>query len=98
MVSATEAEVRKFNLAETLDIASVNNLYVDLRTLLDSGMPIILDGSAVSRADTAALQILVSMFMYAAAHQCKLEWHSPSAALVNVAALLGLDRHIGLNN
>jgi anti-anti-sigma regulatory factor len=46
--------------------------------------------------DTAALQVLAALFTDAEGRRCKLNWRSPSAALIRGAELLGIDDHIGL--
>jgi len=86
------------SLAETLDISTVQNLHAEIRTALESNDSICLHGSAVERVDTAALQVLAALFIYADEHQGKLELQSPSEALVHSAMLLGMAGHIGLNN
>ena len=98
MESIREDKTLNVSLAETLDISGVQNLHGELRVALDSGAPVCLHGSAVERVDTAALQVLVALFIYANGHQGKLEMQSPSEALVHSAMLLGMAGHIGLNN
>lgn len=93
-----QIDVLDIRLAETLDISITQELHSELRSALDSGVPVSLHGSAVERVDTAALQLLVAMFIYADGHKYRLEWQSPSEALIRSAALLGVDRHIGLTN
>ena len=96
MVSKQKIEGLEVNLAETLDISTVQALYAELRATLDKGTPIILYGTAVTHVDTSALQVLAAMFVYADEHQCELRLESPSDVLVKTAALLGLAAHIGI--
>ncbi|MEJ2565722.1 MAG: STAS domain-containing protein [Gammaproteobacteria bacterium] len=96
MMSAGAAGVWNVDLAETLDVSTVHTLYAELQAALDNGMPIVLNGSAVGRVDTAALQVLCSMFLHAGFNRCALEWRSTSEALVDSAKLLGVDKLIGL--
>ena len=98
MESTREVETLNVSLAETLDISTVQNLHGELQAALDGGAPVTLHGSAVERVDTAALQLLAALFIYADEHQSKLEMQSTSEALVNSAMLLGMAGHIGLNN
>ena len=98
MESIREDKTLNVCLAETLDISTVQNLRGELQVALDSGAPVCLYGSAVERVDTAALQVLAALFVYADRHQGKLEMQSPSEALVHSAMLLGMAGHIGLNN
>jgi len=98
MESIREDKTLNVSLAETLDISTVQSLHAELQAALEGGAPICLNASAVERVDTAALQVLAAMFIYAAEHQSKLEMHSPSEALVHSAMLLGMAGHIGLNN
>lgn len=96
MTSTREVGKLDITLAETLDIATVRNLHAELKAVLDDGAPVSLNGSEVARIDTAALQVLAAMFVYADGQQRKLELHSPSETLARSAALLGIDEHIGL--
>jgi len=96
MTSAREVGKLDITLADTLDIATVRNLHAELKAVLDDGAPVSLNGSEVARIDTAALQVLAAMFVYADGQQRKLELHSPSGTLAQSAALLGIDEHIGL--
>lgn len=96
MTSAEDVESITVGLPESLDITTVNDLCAELRTALDTGIPITLDGATVEHMDVAAVQALVSLFSHADSHRCKLDWRSPSEALVNGARLLGIDKYIGL--
>jgi anti-anti-sigma regulatory factor len=96
MTSAREVGKLDISLAETLDISTVQNLHAELKASLDDGAPVSLNGSGVARIDTAALQALAAMFIYADEHQRKLELHSPSETLAHSAALLGIDQHVGI--
>ena len=97
MTSAREAKL-DIVLAETMDISTVQNLHIELKTALGSGDPVSLDGSNVVRADTAALQVLAAMFIDAKDRLPKPELNSPSEALTQSAALLGIDQYIGLKS
>ena len=98
MMNDREIGSLEVDLAETLDISTVQNLHADLKAALDNGDPVSLNGSAVARVDTAALQVLAAMFIAADGQQRKFELRSPSEALVHSAALLGIDEYIGLKS
>jgi anti-anti-sigma regulatory factor len=98
MERTREIATLNVSLAETLDISTVQNLHGELQAALEGGSPVCLHGSAVERVDTAALQVLAALFIYADEHQSELEMQSPSEALVNSAMLLGIAGQIGLNN
>ena len=98
MMNDREIGRLEVSLAETLDISTVRNLHADLKAALDNGDPVSLNGSAVARVDTAALQVLAAMFIDADGQQRKYELRSPSEALVHSAALLGIDEYIGLKS
>lgn len=65
-----------------------------MKTLLDvlDADEIVLDGRAVERADTAALQLLALFHRELSARGGKLSWAGTSDALNEAAALLGLTR------
>ncbi len=84
-------------LAETLDVSAVKALHAELTTAVDKGAHLILDGSKVGRIDTAAVQLIAALFVRADARRIKVEWHAPSETIAGAAALLGMSRHIGLN-
>jgi len=75
---------------EVLDIAIAADLREALLEALRGGQPVTLDGSAVERADTAALQVLAAFFQDARSRGIPVRWHSPSAALLQAATLLGM--------
>lgn len=89
--------MNKVTLTENLDVSAVRALHAQLGSLLTRGAPVVLDGSAVSRIDAAALQLMVAVFTRAAAYGIPVQWQAPSAAVTSAADLLGVSRHIGLN-
>lgn len=96
MTSAREVGKQDVTLAESLDISTVRNLHAELKAALGGGDAVSLNGSAVERVDTAALQVLAAMFIDADGRQSRLELRSPSEALIRSASLLGIDEYIGL--
>ena len=96
MANAREVERHVLRLGETLDIATVQVFYADLKAAFYSGDPVILEGDKVLHIDTAYLQVLVAMFAYAAEYHRELVLHMPSQALVRTASQLGVSECIGL--
>lgn len=84
-------------LADTLDITGIDMLHAELRAAMESGAPIRLHGADIARIDTAAMQVLVSMFLSAELHKRDVEWCSCSVALMRTATLLGTDRYLRLS-
>ncbi|HKT28544.1 STAS domain-containing protein [Dyella sp.] len=70
-------------------IAEVGALHTQLRGALESSQ-IILDGGAVDRIDTAALQLLVVFQREAKQRERQLQWAGASAPLYDAASQLGL--------
>lgn len=93
-----QVETRDVRLAEVLDNSTAQALHSELRDVLDSGSPVSLHGSAVERVDTAALQVITALFLYADANKRTITWQSPSATLVRSAVLHGLDEWMCLMN
>ncbi|MDO1530415.1 STAS domain-containing protein [Fulvimonas sp. R45] len=56
----------------------------------------VLDGAAVERVDTSALQLLAAFRRDAVARGVAVRWHGASAALREAAGLLGLARALDL--
>ena len=70
-------------------IADVGELHQQLRGALDASQ-IVLDGTAVERIDTAALQLLVAFQREAKKHERQVNWLGVSAPLHDAASQLGL--------
>jgi len=87
--SETEA-VSRIVCDEMLDIAVAAELRAHLLEALDARQPVTLDGGAVERADTAALQVLTAFFQDARSRDIEVQWSSASAALSRAAELLGI--------
>lgn len=79
-------------LGEVVDITMAASLKETLFDALAAEEPVVIDGSAVERADAAGIQLLVA-FARAAAGGPGWQWtaEGPSAALEGAAARLGLD-------
>ena len=77
-------------------IAAQAALKAELLGALEQGAIVMLDGSQVERADTAALQLLVLFRRELQARGGTLDWRGASEALNEAAGLLGLARILEL--
>src|SRR5690606_37162763 len=57
---------------------------------------VLVDGSAVTRIDAAALQLLVALARREAAAGRRIDWQNPSSDLIESSAQLGLAAVLGL--
>ncbi len=80
-----------------LDIATVEVLRQQLLSALQSPEPLDIDGRAVRKVHTAALQVFLSLMAEARAQNLPVRWRDPSPALVESAQLLGLADSLGLD-
>lgn len=76
--------------SESCDISIANDLHQSLNTVLEQGQSVVLDMSAVERADTAVLQIICAFVQDARAAGIEISWKEPSLAFNNAVACLGL--------
>jgi ABC-type transporter Mla MlaB component len=76
-------------------IADVGALHTQLRGALGSSQ-IVLDGGAVDRVDTAALQLLVVFQREAKQRERQVQWAEVSAPLHDAASQLGLTEALAL--
>lgn len=96
--SNSEAEaVNHIVCDEMLDISMVAELRALLLEALAAKQPVMLDGSAVERADTAVLQVLTAFFQDARSQDIAVQWSSASEALTRSAELLGIADILDLN-
>ena len=86
-----------FSCGEHLDITEAASLYERLQKALTRSANIELKADAVTKADTAGLQLFVALAREVADTGGGLTWKKPSQALLETAALLGLDRQLGLS-
>ena len=80
-----------------LDIATVEVLRQQLLSALQSPEPLDIDGRAVRKVHTAALQVFLSLMAEARSRDLPVRWRDPSPALVESARLLGLADSLGLD-
>lgn len=83
-------------LASDLSIASVNELKQLLADALREGGDVSLDGEAVERVDTSAIQLLLAFKRELDTAHASLQWQSPSPQLLSGARLLGVDALLGI--
>jgi anti-anti-sigma regulatory factor len=81
------------NLPEDLLSTDLDVLKQALLGAADSGRPVVVEGEAVSRAGTAALQLLLALARHVDEHGGKLELRAPSKVLCDAIATLGLWEH-----
>lgn len=84
-------------LPEEVKIADTTQFREDILLALDKTNSISIDGSRVTRIDTAAIQLLTAL-----AHDCNekghpIKWKGASEALVSYVKLLGLRDSLGLD-
>ena len=87
-----------FDLPENLTIASAEALHEELEPLANGSKDVVFNASAISRADTAGLQLLYAFQQALKSHNASLSWSSPSSVLVETAQQLGLDQHLALES
>ncbi|HRD68092.1 MAG TPA: STAS domain-containing protein [Candidatus Competibacter sp.] len=78
-----------------LDIATVGALRQQLLDALQIPEPLEIDGRAVRKIHTAALQAFLSAVIEARSRNLPVRWRDPSLALVESARLLGLAGDLG---
>ena len=83
---------------DSFTIASVADFHGELSTALETQTEIVLNGTDVDSADTAALQLLCALFMDASAQDINISWEDASQALMDSAKCIGVDETIGLNS
>lgn len=91
-------DTTNFQLPESLEISRIGELTQQLSGLDGSSGGVVLDGSLVTRIDTAAMQLLLAFWRKHAESGGKIRWHAPSEALRRAACLLGMDTVIGITD
>jgi ABC-type transporter Mla MlaB component len=79
-------------------IRTVTSLQAELAERLDESGAVQIDGSAVDRIDTAALQLLAVFVRDVRAEAREVEWVGCSAGLRKAANGLGLSMALGLDS
>lgn len=80
----------EIQLASTITIANAPELLTEVLAAIDDSTSVVIDGSAVSRIDTAGLQVLCALQKELSAHAGKIQWNGVSSELANSTRLLGL--------
>lgn len=83
-------------LPAMLEIQQAREFATLARNHLASTPLLQIDGSAVTSADTAGLQLLVAVRIEALTRGVPLQWRNPSRVLRDTAAILGLTNFLGL--
>lgn len=94
MAGKSKSEAR-VSMPADCRIAEVGELHTQLRKALDASQ-IVLDGTAVDRVDTAALQLLVVFQREAQKRERQVQWAGVSAPLQDAAGQLGLAQVLAL--
>lgn len=84
-------------LPQAMTIADLDPLRQRLLGLLNSRRDLVLDGRAISDIDTAGLQLLAALCRDARERGIAVRWTGVSAELAAGAALLGLAAVLGLD-
>jgi anti-anti-sigma factor len=86
-----------FSCGEALDIVHAIALHNRLQKSLSKSSTIELKADKVEKADTAGLQLMLSLSQEVQKTSGELIWKNPSPALIKAAHLLGLDKPLNLN-
>ncbi len=79
-----------FKLPEQIIINHVEDLYHQLKVVLDSGEDVVLDISQVGKADTAGLQLLCVIQKSLTDTGQKISWQGQSKSLTDTAKMIGV--------
>lgn len=83
---------------EELTIRTIKEVYVAWKDKLDTSGSVRLNLGQVKQADTAGLQLLLALHLECQRTKKVLEWVEPSAELIQIAELLGLQTILGFKN
>lgn len=99
LVTAIRQEDKtRISLGAVLDVAVSGELKKQLEKVFRRKRPFELDGSAVERVDTAALQVLVAFSRETRNREIDLKWAEVSDSLRTASTLLGLNQALGISN
>lgn len=90
------ADKTSFSCGESLDIQQASALYKRLQKSVEKALRIELKSDSVKKADTAGLQMLVSLRNELKTLGGDIVWKKPSEELIQSAELLGLAGCLGL--
>jgi anti-anti-sigma regulatory factor len=84
------AKPMRIDLGAHLSIVQAAELHRTLTAAVAGGGPLVIDGSCVETADTAILQLLVSLWRSSEAQGIDVKWLGASAELQRLAKLIGV--------
>ena len=85
------------DLPESLTIATAEALHEQLEPHAAGSTDVVLNPAAVTRADTAGLQLIYVFITSLKNHGANCSWASTPAVIVDAAEQLGLKTHLQLN-
>jgi len=77
-------------------IAQAGEFYLQLGERIEKGTDIVLDGVAVTRIDTAFIQLLFQVQRTLAETSHRIQWVNPSEAIRHSVGLLGMSEQLEL--
>ena len=83
-------------LDENLDVSTISEFRSTMKKVVTRKAPYVLDGSAVTRVHTAALQVLLALITTIKSKDKSFRWESASEPLSSAAATLGLKKELGI--
>jgi phospholipid transport system transporter-binding protein len=99
LVTATrKGDKTRISFGPILDVAGSSELKKQLDKVFRRKSPFELDGSAIERVDTAALQVLLAFARESHNRKKELGWSEVSEPLMNASTLLGISRELGISN
>jgi len=99
LLTATRKDNKtRISFGPVLDVAGSGELKKQLEKVFRRKPPFELDGSAIERVDTAALQVLVAFSRESHDREIDLTWTEVSDPLRNASTLLGLTHELGIHN
>ena len=87
---ATDDLPSAVQLGDTLTIEHVSDMHADLVRRLGAKV-VVLEAGALTRVDTAGLQLLAAFIRTAENHGTRVEWRAPQSTLHEAARRIGLD-------
>lgn len=86
----------QLSLPEELSIANVSEWKKQLSELLLKDTPLSLDAAALTRVDTAAIQMLSAFIIQVRSSGQEFSWVEPSETLKSTAQCLGMSEYLAL--
>jgi|GEM_PF-2439513 len=89
----------EINLPEELTISQAHALHDEFEELLNKQNPeqLVVHASKVTRADTAGLQLMLTVVQITNERRIELKWDKPSEKFKETAYVLGLNNALGLH-